>query len=235
MISELLSTQEQLRYEGFIKSLELIDIGIPTFIVMGADTHTLQDAIFEDIKKRISNYKLHENPRTNDEFRPIFLQKGELDNALKYYEAALKISTSSQNMGSQAVNTSSIGMIAKRKGETNKALKYYQEALGIFIGDLTGKAYQYRDIGRLYHLSNFVDALNYLTKALDIFKKTDNLMEEAITLHTIGILYRNQNDQNRALSYLKQALAIYEKIGVTDSPNAVTTREQIQAIQSKKE
>jgi len=84
-VNELLSAQEQLRYDDFIKSMELFDIDVPTFIVVGADTHTLQDALFEDIKTHIPDYKLYENPLDNDDFRPIFIQNSKVPLVLRFW------------------------------------------------------------------------------------------------------------------------------------------------------
>jgi len=49
----------------------------------------------------------------------------------------------------------------------------------------------------------------------------------------LGAIFFFQNDHNRALSYLKQALNIYEKIGATNTPNSKTARELIQTINTQ--
>ncbi len=161
--------------------------------------------------------------------------RGELDKALKHYQEALNIFKKIGFLGNEANLISKIGGIHHSKGNLDKAFEYYGKALNIYkkIGDVKGEGYQWLEIGQLNrNTGDFQNALSNLNKALNIFKQVDSLMNEAVTLNSIGVLYASQNDPNRALSYLRQADNIYKKIGAENHPNAISTREQIAALEA---
>ena len=63
----------------------------------------------------------------------IYRAKGELDEALKYHQEALKIDREIGYRQGEASDLGNIGLIYSDKGELDEALKYLQEALKIFM------------------------------------------------------------------------------------------------------
>lgn len=59
----------------------------------------------------------------------------------------------------------------------------------------------------------YMDAINYYHKGLDLFRKTGNREYEALALNNIGIQLLSLEGYDLALNHFQQSLAIYESIG----------------------
>ena len=100
----------------------------------------------------------------------------------------------------------SIGKCFYREKNYSEALQHYEIVLKLIqkaaLNDHVDKAYILKNIGEVYlDLLNFDFALNYLTQALDMYKKTFNDLEHravAKCLHLIGQVYycKNNDDDN---------------------------------------
>jgi CHAT domain-containing protein/tetratricopeptide (TPR) repeat protein len=146
---------------------------------------------------------------------------GQFNEALSYYEEALKIRRTHlpKNHPDIAESLASFGVLHAKLGEYDFAHNYYQEALGILkisLGETHPKyAECLNSLGSLnLDLGDFKLAEIQMLAALEIRKKA--LGEEhpgyALNLSSLGRLYRNKGDYSTAEGYYKRALEIRLKI-----------------------
>ncbi len=111
---------------------------------------------------------------------------------------------------------SNLGNISKREGKYEKAIDYFLKSLALYKKiDAEGTKYSAKiiddlaDIGRTYLASgDYVRALAYLDKALDIAKTSRNANRMAGISNSLGILYTNQRDYPKAIEFFQQGLEL---------------------------
>jgi tetratricopeptide (TPR) repeat protein len=141
----------------------------------------------------------------------ILRLKGNLDDALKYLEDALKIHKEIGYRQGEALTLGNIGNILLNKGQHDNALKYYQEAVKIFrdVGYRQGEANQLTNIGViLRQKGDFDNAIIHHKEALKIHRAIRFREGEASDLGNIGICLRYRGDLDAALEYHQEALRI---------------------------
>jgi len=146
----------------------------------------------------------------------IYSAKGDLDQALKYLQDALKIDKEIGYRQGEANALGNIGLIYSDKGDLDQALKYHQEALKIEkdIGDRQGEAIDLGNIGLIYRdKGNLDQAQKYFQDALKIDKEVGYRQGEASQLGNIGLIYRDKGDLDQALEYLLEALKVHKEVG----------------------
>jgi tetratricopeptide (TPR) repeat protein len=119
----------------------------------------------------------------------IYRDKGDLDQALRYHQEALKVHKEIGYLQGEASDLGNIGLIYRAKGDLDQALRYHQEALKVHkeIGYLQGEANQLGNIGLIYHDKGDLDqALRYLQEALSIAKEIEaktiiDILEKSIS------------------------------------------------------
>lgn len=67
----------------------------------------------------------------------------------------------------------------------------------------------------LYAQSNYVSALKACEKAVEVFRETGNKADLGNVLNTIGVIYKNWGDYEKAIDYYQQNLTIQESLGDT--------------------
>jgi len=146
----------------------------------------------------------------------LYQDKGDLDQALKYHQEALKIDKEIGFRQGEANQLGNIGLIYQAKGDLDQALKYLEEALKIAkeIGYREGEASALGNIGLIYKAKGDLDqALKYLEEALKIHKEIGYKQGEANALGNIGLIYQTKGELDQALKYLEEALKIHKEIG----------------------
>jgi tetratricopeptide (TPR) repeat protein len=146
----------------------------------------------------------------------IYKAKGDLDQALKYYQEALEIDKEISFRQGEANQLGNIGLIYKAQGDLDQALNIFQDILEIHreIGHREGEANDLGNIGNVYYLKGDLDqALKYQKEALKIDKEIGFREGEASDLGNIGVIYRAKGDLDQALKYLEEALKIHKEIG----------------------
>lgn len=122
----------------------------------------------------------------------VYLNSGDLDNALRYFQAALTISKEMNSRQGEASNLGNIGSTYRYKGDPDQALEYLKSALKICeeIGLKEYKVNALNNIG-LVHLGigNSDLALEYYQNALTISKEISFKQGEANALGNIGLVY----------------------------------------------
>jgi CHAT domain-containing protein/Tfp pilus assembly protein PilF len=151
----------------------------------------------------------------------FFLQVGQFDKALKYYEEALAINRKLGKEDKVAHYFNSIGSVYKEWGQYDKALKYREEALVINrkLGKETALSSNLNNIGFIYRIWGQYDkALKYYEEALSINRKLDRQDHVAKDLNNIGAVYKARRQYSKAIKCLKESLAINRKL---DNQNGI--------------
>lgn len=146
----------------------------------------------------------------------IYLEKGELDTALKYMKKAINIQRKSGYKLGKVNQLGNIGSIYRAKGEMSKALKYHHDAIKIYreIGYKLGEAAVLGNIGLIYRAKGEMDkALKCHKDSLKIQKEIGFKQGEATQLGSMGPIYLEKGELDTALKYMKEALQTQREIG----------------------
>ena len=146
----------------------------------------------------------------------ISANRGNYPEALKNYNASLKIKESVGDKKGIAYTKNNIGNINFYKGNYAEALKNYLVSLKLreAIGDKLGLAAIYGNIGSVYYAQgNHVEALNNNSISLKLYLELGNKYGIANTYNNIGLIYYGQNNYPEALKNHYAALKIREEIG----------------------
>jgi tetratricopeptide (TPR) repeat protein len=146
----------------------------------------------------------------------ICKDKGDLDNALKHFQDALKIDREIGYRQGEANQLGNIGNVCKDKGDLDNALKHFQDALKIQreVGYRQGEASTLGNIGIIYSDRGDLDnALKHHQEALKIDREIGYRQGEACDLGNIGVVYTAKGDLDNALKHHQEALKIDREIG----------------------
>ena len=152
-----------------------------------------------------------------------FLLQSTSQNSI-YQDICLKISKSLSNIGTTLFH----------KEEYSTALLYYEKVIMIHkkiydICDHYDIASDYFHIGVIHqNLGNYSQALQILTKALEMAQRIPEDMEIEKFYYHIGIVYQQQGNYSKALFYLEQSLRIDLK--KENHHDIATTYQQIGSI-----
>jgi tetratricopeptide (TPR) repeat protein len=147
----------------------------------------------------------------------ICLMKGDLDEALGYYESSLKMREKVddlQGIGSSLMN---IGNVYNEKGEYDRALEQYERALRLRerVGDRQGIASLYSNIGTVLfnHKCDYAKALEHHEKALRLRERMGDQQGIGISLNNIGNVHHEKGEYEKALAFYERSLNIRLRIG----------------------
>jgi len=127
----------------------------------------------------------------------IYSDKGDLDNALKYHQDALKIDREIGYKQGETLALGNIGLIYLNKGDLDNALKYHQDALKIDreIGYKQGETLALGNIGLIYLNKGDLDnALKYLKKALKVLEKFNLIYGKEIIKNAVNFIERKKQE-----------------------------------------
>ncbi|MDW7694082.1 tetratricopeptide repeat protein [Flammeovirgaceae bacterium SG7u.111] len=128
--------------------------------------------------------------------------------AVSYGEQAVSYATEIGNKDQLGSAYEDLGSIHLRTGRYETALDFYKKALAIFVEtkNKEAEASTMHNTGVVYlYKANYPMSLDCLFKALKI-KNSLGKAKAAITLSSIGEVYRAKKDNNKALDYYFQAL-----------------------------
>ncbi len=146
----------------------------------------------------------------------INLNMDNLDEALFEYSTGLKLARISQNTEIEQLILNRTGQIFGLLNSHEQALDYHQQALELAnLNNLpNGTAISYLYISQTKSAQNdFISALEYINKATQIFKKTDNKLGEASSLFHKAIIFINNRDYKNAKICLIDTQSIQNEIG----------------------
>ncbi len=138
--------------------------------------------------------------------------KGDLDNALFYYDKSLKLDIELGDKEGEADDLNNIAVIYREKGEFDKALSYYEKSLS--LSSEKGKADTYNNIALIYGgKGEYAKAVSYFKKALAISTRYGNYHASGEYMLNLGDTYREMKDFNNAYYYLQEGLKMVKKVG----------------------
>ena len=233
---------DEYRYKNLIKELSHIRHYIPSDMDY---TIKRERIIVPETISKLLSYNGSENPDTivlyNSQAN-VYAELGYYDEALKYYQMALKINESVQGPEHPFTATmyNNMARVFEDQGDYTAALKYYKEALAI---NQKTKGMEHPDILSIYsHMAtvyseqgSFKEALNYCKKALVIQEKVLEAEnpETAMTYSNIAAVYGEQGNNEEALKYFMKALVIQEKLLGAEHPETARTYSNLAAVYSE--
>ena len=162
-----------------------------------------------------STIEIAEDYRVLKEMAYCEHQLGEVEQALNYYQQALKLCPIEDEQELASIYHH-FGVLKDHKGELDEAMTLYNQSLEIDerIGNLQGKAATLHNLGVLYATKGELDkAIAFYNQSLEINERISNLQGKAATLHELGRIYANRGEVDEAVAFYNQSLEINEPIG----------------------
>ncbi len=183
------------------------------------------------LKQAVEFFKKHEVWDNyliiQNELGSILLQKGDLDNAIGFYETQLSFAAEHFDANNEysANFYNKLGLAYFFKGDVDAALDFYDKsfAIRIALGDKESifVSNLFNDMGNGYaEKGEFELAFDYYEKALEIRKKIlgENHPETALSYNNLGIVYKAQGQYDLAIEYHQKAVGIQKNIFGEDYP-----------------
>ncbi len=153
----------------------------------------------------------------------VFSEQSIYAKALQYELKALKIYEETQNLQKCARLYNNVGIIYKSQDADFKALSYFVKCLKIQekIGDET-VGITMTNIGNIYlHQKKYPKALEYYTKAQQLFAKYPNPRGLGELYNNLGLYYKLAGNTSQALKTYDKAIvaftSIEDKFGIADT------------------
>ena len=182
-------------------------------------------AACEMFEKSLEAEKSSQNPRLSYLFAELswagycYLDLGQYDKALKYYEEALVVSRKLGKDDYVSISLYGIGRVYESWGQYERAIKYFEESLTIArkSGQKDKIANVLNGLGMVYNSWGQYDkAIKYFEEALTVARKSGLENTIAEFLHNIGLVYYEWGQYDKAIKYFEEALAIARKSGQED-------------------
>lgn len=155
-------------------------------------------------------------------------KKGNLNQAIKHYENALRIYTETADRLGESNQLGNLGLAYAAKGHLTKAIQYYEKAL-VIDKELQDKRGESTDLGNLgnayYYLGDYDKAFSHNQKHLKIAREIGDLQGEGEALGSLGVIYDALGNHQHALNYHQKYLETAETIG--DQRGQATARGNI--------
>ncbi|WMN13055.1 tetratricopeptide repeat protein [Marivirga salinae] len=175
-----------------------------------------------EISRRI-NFLLGE-ATANNNLGVYHKQKGDYDQALRYFKESLNLYDSLKQKSGAAKALSNIGNIYSINQDFERALDYYTDAKIIFeqLNDSSRLLRILNNIGNIY-LDNGQEkeAIDYYRRVLNIYQNSDDKSNLFDPFSNIGKIYFDQQEYDSALYYFNKSLkkeeAADNKFGIAGS------------------
>ena len=145
----------------------------------------------------------------------IYINQGRLEEALALGEQALEIQQQIGDNQGIAATLHQIATIYYNTGKTEEALKLYEDSLRIqrSIGNQQGIAATLHQIATVYcNQGRIENSLKFYTDSLSIQRSIGDRRGTAITLTMIAQVLSINRDIHAAISYLQEAIEIFQEI-----------------------
>ncbi len=134
--------------------------------------------------------------------------------SIPQYERAIEQWKALGETEQQAWAIRAMGFAVRGLGEDDKALEIFQRALPLWIqaGDRRSEAFTYLIVASTHKkYKRFQQALDWNFKALEVWRKEDDIYEITATLSNISSLYMMDGQQDISLKYYRKTLKSAEK------------------------
>jgi putative two-component system response regulator len=118
-----------------------------------------------------------------------------------------------------------LASIAHQHGQTDDAFAMATEAVDLAdnLEPSLTLAWSLHLIGVVhYQASNFAAALEHCLRAIQVYRSTEDQVNEGKILHTVAAVYQSMGDYDRAITTYENALAVNEPLGRRDLDAMVT-------------
>jgi tetratricopeptide (TPR) repeat protein/DNA-binding MarR family transcriptional regulator len=146
----------------------------------------------------------------------ILTIKGEWDEALFYYDEALKLGKAMSEKSIQSDAHRNLARIFFQRSDWTNSLQNLEEALKISISQKNdyGIANTYFWLGSVYHRQGKYDlAIDYFNKCMDFAKKINYLPGIARTYTGLSDVYIDQGNFNKAIEFYQKSIEILHDTG----------------------
>ncbi|MBN1988904.1 MAG: tetratricopeptide repeat protein [Bacteroidales bacterium] len=143
-----------------------------------------------------------------------FHAKGEFEQAIPRFNAALKTARSIENSTLIAANLQYIASSYFNLNKSDSAIAYINEAIGINkqLNDLKRLSVCYNTLGGIYwSTGNYAKAVETFYETLRIKEQQKDTIGMANITNNIGIVFETQNNTQQAIDLYLKALELYEK------------------------
>jgi tetratricopeptide (TPR) repeat protein len=125
----------------------------------------------------------------------------------------------------QAWALNQLSAVQRRTGDYLDATASLNQALQLFrdLGDRHGQAVAFINLGELLFVSSAHGALSHHIQALSIAREINAPIQEARALEGIGRCRIREGNPGQGAAYLREALAIYRRIGAPQAQRVETT------------
>jgi len=152
----------------------------------------------------------------NNILATVLYEVSEFQNAIRYWEKALKAAITAKDFKNQGMILGNLGLVYRNLGQYKESIKYHKQALDITTktGDTQKKGSNLGNLGNVYfQIEEYEKAIDHYEQALDIATKIDDNKNKENWFGGIGLIYKNLGKHQEAIKYHKQALRIAKKIG----------------------
>ncbi len=141
---------------------------------------------------------------------------GEYNQAINYFEKALVVARSTNDLNKIGVYLGNIGNTLSSKSDFSDAAKNLQEALTLVrnAGDRENESSILGNLGVVFlEMGKYNESIDYFNQALTISRELNNRRIECTQLSNIGLVHFHQGQYEVSIEYHQQALDIAEDIG----------------------
>lgn len=145
----------------------------------------------------------------------IYFNLGQYHQALRYYQEALTIAEQNRNPESEYTIILYMGFVYNNLAQSDQAMEYFQQARGIGqeLGNEQLEAAALNSMAGLYlSQEKYQQALETALSTLQIYERSDSILNLAGTLIHIGVAYDELGQDELAIENFDQALAISREI-----------------------
>ncbi|MFX0062406.1 MAG: tetratricopeptide repeat protein [Candidatus Hermodarchaeota archaeon] len=175
---------------------------------------SITDRLFERLSEEESEEIIRSKASSINLKGTVYLYKGELEQALQYYQQSLALFEELGNKQDIAYSLNNIGKVYWHIGDFDRVLDYYQQSLALFeeLGNKKDIAGSFHNIGVIYwRKGEFDKALEYYQRSLAIKEKYASKEDIALSFNNIGVIFWHKGDLDQALDYFEQSLTIQKE------------------------
>lgn len=154
-----------------------------------------------------------------------YYRMGEKDSAIHYEKKSVEASVILCDSFYLLSSYRALGMYYRTLGNMDSSLVYYGKALDLSLSGGEKTSSDMEELTALYinlavlcvDMKRSVEVRNYLQKAIEAVRAVNNEIFLAQAYSNIGCIYQREGMDEESGLYLKQALALAEKLGMNDN------------------